>query len=109
MGKRNFVETIKSENVLVNFLLAHRGKENVVSSKEIARHLTENGFPIQVESANTKVKKVMMERHLPICHINGRGYYWASNKAELRESIGDLENRISAMRQYINHLKHFIF
>ena len=108
MARRNLIDAIKSDNLLVDFLVAHRGKENVVSSSEIAEYLTNCGFPINAVSAGVKVKRVMVERHLPICHFNTHGYYWASNKAELRESILDLENRIEAMQERIKHLKGFI-
>lgn len=109
MARRNLVDTIKSDNALVDFLVEHKGKANVVSSKEIAEHFTACGFPINASCAGTKVKRVMVERHLPICHLNSKGYYWASCKAELRESVADLERRIVAMQEHIKHLESFIF
>ena len=110
MGKRRSEkETIKSDNLLVEFLLAHKGKANVVSSKEIAKYLTDCGYGITVQSVNVKVKRVMKERRLPICHLSCYGYYWANTKDELKESIADLESRIMAMNEHITHLKSFIF
>ena len=109
MARTNMVETIKSDNALVDLLVEHKGKANVISSKEIAEHLTACGYPIKVGCVGMKVGRVMYERHLPICLLNAKGYYWANCKAELRESVADLESRIVAMRQHIEHLESFIF
>ena len=109
MARKGMVETIKSDNALVDLLAEHKGKANVISSREIAEYLTERGYPIKQGCVGMKVGRVMFERHLPICHLNSKGYYWASNKAELRESVADLESRIVAMQQHIEHLESFIF
>lgn len=109
MARKGIVETVKSDNALVEFLLSHKGKANVVSSREIAEYLTECGYQIKVGCVSAKVKRVMIERHLPICHLNSNGYFWASSKMELRESVADLESRIVAMQKHIEHLESFIF
>lgn len=109
MARRNLVDTINSDNALVDFLVEHKGKANVVSSREIAEYLTECGYQIKVGCVSAKVKRVMIERHLPICHLNSNGYFWASSKMELREIVADLESRIVAMQKHIKHLESFIF
>ncbi len=109
MAGRSVVDTIKSDNILVDLLAEHKGKEKVISSRAIAEHLTACGYPIKAACVSVKIGRVMFERHLPICHLNSHGYYWASCKAELRESIADLESRIVAMQEHIEHLKSFIF
>ena len=109
MAGRSVVDTIKSDNVLVDLLAEHKGKTNVISSREIAEHLTACGYPIKQGCVSMKVGRGMFERHLPICHLNSHGYYWASCKAELRERVADLESRIVAMQQHIEHLESFIF
>jgi hypothetical protein len=103
------LDIYKRDNLLVELLFKSKGSQNILSRRDIARYLTENGFKTNELTVNTLVKKVRLERHLPICHLNSKGYFWASTSKEIKDSIVDLENRIAAMNENIEFLKSFIF
>ena len=100
---------LKRNNVLVDFLSRHRGADNCVSSKAIAEFLAESGFPIQADAVNTTIRRVMFERVLPICSINGKGYFWAETQDEIRAAINELQGRICEINNRIELLNKFIF
>ena len=100
--------TFKRDNLLVSFLLQHRGRENCVSSKKISRYLNENGCPTHSDAVHVIIRRIMFERTLPICHVNGKGYFWAETTEEIQASINDMQSRIDQMQLRIEHLQHFI-
>ena len=106
-------ERVKLDNLVVELLYNHKGKENAVSGKEIASLLRENSSSGHEYGTSMAcfIRRVMIERRLPICHIQGSngGYYWAKTKEELLESVKDLEERIATMQETIEHLQSFIF
>ena len=101
-------ETVKRDNLLVEYLLEHKGRENAVSRHDIAEYLTANGYPKKPDTAHGIIERLIRERHLPICSINGKGYYLAKTKADILASIDELQSRITAMQEHIEHLKNFI-
>jgi hypothetical protein len=101
-------EVLKRDNLLVEFLGEHRGGENCVSKYDIAEYLNGKGFATKHATIHTIVRRLMFERTLPICHANGKGYFWAESRAEIQAAIADLESRIEEMQSRIEHLKHFI-
>lgn len=101
-------ETVKRDNLLVEYLLEHKGRENAVSRYDIAEYLTENGYKQKARTVHGIIERLIRERHLPICSINGKGYYWAKTKAYILASIDELQSRITAMQEHIEHLKNFI-
>lgn len=113
MGKPTELEKFKIDNAVVDFLFAHKGKENAVTGNDILaviRSVSKTDCSYE-GSASAFIRKLMLERRLPICHNRGRngGYYWAKTKDELIESVKDLEGRIATMQETIEHLQSFIF
>ena len=101
-------ETLKRDNLLVEYLLEHKGRENAVSRHDIAEYLTANGYAQKASTVHTLIASTIKERHLPICGIQGKGYFWAKTKADILASIDELQSRITAMQEHIEHLKNFI-
>lgn len=54
------------------------------------------------------INDIAKEWGLPICFINAKGYFWATQKSDIQETIADLQSRINALQEHINHLKGFI-
>ena len=92
----------------MDFLLEHKGIQNIVSAKEICEFLNERGYHTRLGAIHHVIHKVMFERRLPICSVNAKGYYWATTKEEIQMSIDDLQGRIEEMQNRIEHLKSFI-
>ena len=99
----------KRDRLLAEFLQHHKGRANVVGRTEIAEFLTANGYEQKATTTNMLVRTVMYDRRLPICEINGRGYYWAESKSDFEDTINDLEKRIASMREHIEFLKSFMY
>lgn len=101
-------ETVKRDNLLVEYLLDHKGRENAVSRYDIAEYLTANGYEQKASTVHLLVATILKKRHLPICSVNGKGYYWAKTKADILLCVDELQSRITAMQEHIEHLKNFI-
>lgn len=101
-------QILKRDNLLVDFICNHKGRENVVSAKEICSYLNSKGYEARPSSIGRAIRKVMLERHLPICSENAKGYYWATSKEDILLTINDLQGRIEEMQTHIDHLKSFI-
>lgn len=110
MGAVSKEERIKLDNAVVDLLFSHKGKANAVSGAKIAKMLREIGSAdYNYDSAiSTYVRRLMIERRLPICHCH-QGYYWAKTKEELLESIQWLEQRVATTKETIEHLRSFLF
>lgn len=108
MPKMTTIDSFKRDNILLEFMKEHRGKRNNATSKEIADFLNSRGYETNTASVHSMVKRVMYERNAPICHINSKGYYWATSRDEIEATIADLEMRRVALQEHIDHLKNFI-
>jgi hypothetical protein len=108
MNKLSTYEAFKRNGILLEFIKEHKGKENIVTSEQIADFLNAKGYKTDRQYVHYLVNAVMYERHAPICYFNAKGYYWASNRAEIENTIADLERRKAALQEHINHLKNFI-
>ena len=102
------IDVYKRDSLLVDYIFEHKGSENAVSKYEIAKHLKENGFTTYENSIHTLITRIKKERHLPICSLNGNGYYWAKNKQDILVCISHLEKRIKSLQEHIKHLENFI-
>lgn len=102
------VDVMKRDNILVAFLAQHRGMANCVSSSEICKHLNECGYKTQKESVHGLIRRIMFERTLPICSINGKGYFWAETQDEIQSAIYEFQGRIYEMQDRIELLNKFI-
>lgn len=108
MGRTISIQSFKRDNLLVDFLFQHKGKDNIVSAKQICEFLNERGYHANPDAINMTIRKVMYERHLPICSANSKGYFWATTKEEIQMTIDDLQGRIEEMQNRIDHLQSFI-
>jgi hypothetical protein len=102
------IDIIKRDNLIVELLLDHKGKENALSRYTLAKCLTDNGYATKPQTVHSVVSRVIKERHLPICSLNGKGYYWAKTKADILSCIEHLQSRVDSLTEHINHLKNFI-
>ena len=108
MARGNAINTFKRDTLLLEFIRNHKGKENIVSAKEICDFLNESGYSTKIGVVNSLIKKIMYERNAPICYYNAKGYYWGKTKSEIKETIADLEMRRASLQEHIDHLKNFI-
>ena len=106
MARTKYVEVFKRDNLLLEFLKAHKGKANIVASKEISKFLEDNGY--KTSNVGSVISKIMYERNAPICFYNGKGYYWAQTREEIETTIADMESRRASLQEHIDHLKSFI-
>lgn len=102
------IQVLNRDNLLVDFIFQHKGKDNIVSAKEICEFLNERGYHAKPDAINVTIRKVMFERRLPICSANSKGYFWATTKEEIQATIDDLQGRIEEMQRRIEHLQSFI-
>lgn len=107
MAKKRMI-SYRRQDAIIELLVEHRGKEEFITSNQLKKELAERGFEITTTYLGILINKAAFERNLPICYANGKGYYWASCKAEVNETIADLQSRINAMQKHINHLKKFL-
>ena len=108
MPRGYVIQSLKRDNLLVDILFQHKGKQNIISAKEITAILKENGYETMGNNIHNVIRKVMLERRLPICSVNSKGYFWATTKEEIQMNIDDLQGRIEEMQNRIEHLKSFI-
>ena len=108
MSGRKRIETFQRDNCLVGIIFDHRGKENAIGTQELVRALRENGYSVQADHIHGIVKKVVLERHLPICALTQSGYYLATSQQDLQCCIDELQNKINGLQERIDLLKSFI-
>lgn len=108
MRKNTRLKTHKRDNCLVDIIYSHKGKENAISTRELLRALEECGYKTKLDCIHTLVKKVMFERHLPICAMTHKGYYWAESKQDLQSCINELQDKIGGLQERIDILNSFI-
>lgn len=108
MGRGKAFDVFKRDSVLLEFMKKHKGEANIVSSKQISDYMNENGYSTSSAIVHSLIKRIMYERNAPICYTNTKGYYWASNRAEIQKTIADMESRQASLQEHIDHLKNFI-
>ena len=108
MNNKRILETFKKDNCLVDIIYQHKGKENAIGTQELVCALTESGYSVKADSIHTIVKRVVLERHLPICALTQHGYYWAISKQDLQNCIDELQDKINGLQERIDLLKSFI-
>lgn len=108
MKKYKNKRTFERDCCLVEFLKNHRGRENIVSTDEVLKHLNDHGFQLSRTSLTPTIRKLMYEQYLPICFVGMLGYYWASTREDIMLTIDDCQRRIDGLQKHIDHLKCFI-
>ena len=109
MSGRSRIETFKRDNLLVDIIFQHKGKENAIGTKELVLALSERGYKVSAEHIHGIVTKVVFERHLPICSASHIGYWWATSKQDIQVAIDELQDKISGLQERIDLLKSFIY
>ena len=108
MAGKYQIETFKRDNLLLDIIFQRKGKENIISAKEITTILNENGFKTKQDCIHQIVRRIILERRVPICSLNYKGYFWATTKDEIQMSVDHLQSRIAEMQKRIDVLKSFI-
>lgn len=101
-------QTLKRNNLIVEYILEHKGVENIVSCNNIISHLKKSGYELKPQSLHSLIGTIIRERHLPICSLNSKGYYWAKTKQDILDCIAHLQARINSLQDHIAHLRNFI-
>lgn len=108
MSGRKRIETFKRDNVLVDIIFQHKGKENAIGTQELILAMNERGYKVSKDHLHGVVAKVTTERRLPICSAVHRGYWWATSKQDLQVAINELEDKIQALQERVDLLKSFV-
>lgn len=101
--------TFKRDNAVINILLNHKGRDNFISAKDLAKELNKLGFDTNADALREAIRRLRYERHTPICFANAKGYYLPSCKSDIEAVISDLTQRAEEMTRYAEFLKGFIF
>ena len=72
-GKMKATQVLKRDNLLVEFIKAHKGRNQAVSTKEITEYLGSKGYKTPITSLLPIIRKIMYERNLPICFVSMGG------------------------------------
>lgn len=59
MSRTTAKQSLKRDNLLVDFLFQHKGKDNIVSAKEICDYLNENGYTAHQININIPIRRLM--------------------------------------------------
>lgn len=108
MGRVNSLLVFKRDNLVVDIISRHKGKENVISGRELVRQVNEQGYDLSNVSLHCLITKIKFERHLPICSLNSNGYYWARNLEDIAECVKHLKERVISLNEHIEFLESFI-
>lgn len=108
MSGRNRLETFKRDNCLVDIIFQHKGKENAIGTKDLQLALAEKGYKVGADYIHGIVAKAVFERHLPICAVTKKGYYWATSEQDLQSCIDELQDKVNTLQEHIDLLKSFI-
>lgn len=99
---------IDKEVILIDLLAQHRGKPNAITAVKVAKYMSDLGYSLKPPSVGNTIRSLMLAYNIPICGVNGAGYYWATTDGEIQETIADLESRKTALSEQIAHLKKFV-
>lgn len=108
MGRRTELDAFKRDNMLVDIIFAHKGINNAIGTKELARVLREKGCDVPADHIHVTVSRIVHERRLPICSVTHRGYYWATSKQDIQACIDSIEGKIRGLKERVDLLQSFI-
>ena len=108
MARMDSIYTLKRDNELVNILFEHKGKQNAIETKKIAEVLSNKGYNTKSDTVHCIVRKIIVERHLPICSVSHCGYYWATSREDIQSAIDSLQDKMQGLQERIDLLKSFI-
>jgi hypothetical protein len=106
---RKSKETFERDNLVVETIRGHIGKENAISGDELFKILNDNGYHTTRKSIVAIVERVIEQRYLPICSLNGKGYYFPKCKDDIESAIAHLQLRVDGLNERIKFLKQFMF
>lgn len=107
-SRMNRIKAFERDNLLVNIIMAHKGKENAIGTQEIVLELDKNGYKLPADQLHQIIKKITVERCLPICSLTNCGYWWATSKRDIQTAIDGLQSKIDGLQKRIDLLKSFI-
>ena len=95
-------ETVKRDNLVVEFLIDNKGRENALSKYIIADYLTENGYPQRADTVHGIIERLIRERHLPICSINGKGIIGRKQKRIFWQALTSCNHALRLCKTTLN-------
>ena len=105
----NQKQTFKRDNLIIEIIKNHIGKDNAISGNDLCKALNEKGYSIKQDTIHSTVSKIIKERYLPICSLNGNGYYFPKSKDDIQTAISHLQSRVDKIQNRIDFLKQFLF
>lgn len=108
MGRKNTIETLKRDNLIIQILLRHKGRDNAIDYRGLTKEVSANGFELKEASVHTIIARIKFERNVPICSLDSGGYYWAKNKQDVLESINHLQKKVDGLNEHIEFYKNFL-
>ena len=100
-------QTFERDNLIVQILKNHVGKDNAIKSKEISEILFKNGYELKHTGLRNYIEKIRKERRLPIWHNDKLGFYWFSTQQEVKEAILKVNSIIDTLQKTVELLKFF--
>ena len=108
MSGRKRIETFRRDNLLVDIIFQHKGKENAIGTKQLVLALNDRGYKVSAEGIHGIITRVVFDRHLPICSLVRHGYYWGTSKRDIQVAVDELQDKINGLQERIDLLKSFI-
>lgn len=108
MAGKKSIDVFRRDCLVLEYIRDHRGEENRVTSYDVQKFLSDNGYSVKRNNIGTLINKIMYDRNAPICFSNVKGYYWAKTRDEIEKTIEDMELRRASLKKHIDHLKQFI-
>lgn len=106
---RKTKETFEMDTLVVNTLRKHIGKDNAIGGEELYIILRNNGYVVNRRSIVSIIKRIIEQRYIPVCSLNGNGYYLPNCKEDIVQAIAHLQARVDGLNNRINFLKQFIY
>lgn len=85
----------------------HKGKERVISSKEIVRKLKEKGYDVSGPRIRKIVNHIRANSMAPIV-ANAKGYWWSTSIQEIKDHVKSLQDRSGGIVSAANGLMNYI-
>jgi len=89
---RFMFDTITENNLINTLYTFHRGKENAIKSKDLARELN-----ISRRKLRALTNYLLIEKNIPIASTCDAGIFYIVNLEEMKQSKAELLSRVRAL------------
>lgn len=93
--------------LIVKGFACHKGKDKVISSKEIVRKLKEKGYEVSGPRIRKIVNHIRANSIAPIV-ANAKGYWWSTSLQEIKDHIKSLRDRSGGIISAANGLLNYV-